>query len=135
MRPITTFRLALYLFLGLQPLLAQGVERGGDVPAPHLTGFLLDHEWDADGDGDGIKETHMKLYRDATGDTIFSASTMGVIWAWSLNTHGDDDSERASNFVIRDSNCDGSFDEVYSLDEKFTVPACLEQSVPKRAAP
>ena len=30
------------------------------------------------------------------------------------------------NFVIRDSDCDGSFDERYSLDEQFYVPDCLK---------
>ena len=125
MRPLP-FCLALGLFFGLAPGASQAVEIGGNFPVPHLTGFLFDHEWDADGDGDGIKETHMKLYRNGTGDSIFSATTMGVVWAWSLNTHGDDDALRSSNFVIRDSNCDGTFDEVYALDEEFHVPSCLE---------
>jgi hypothetical protein len=28
--------------------------------------------------------------------------------------------------VIRDSNCDGTFDERYGLDEQFHVPDCLK---------
>jgi hypothetical protein len=28
--------------------------------------------------------------------------------------------------VIRDSNCDGSFDEVYGLDDEFHVPDCVK---------
>ena len=47
------------------------------------------------------------------------------MWAWSLETKGDS-INGPKNYVIRDSDCDGVFDEVYGLDDKFTVPDCLK---------
>ncbi len=96
---------------------------------PDTQGFGLDHEWDADGNGDGVKETHFVLLRDAAGDTIFSASTNGRVWAWSLDKF-DDDRDPGANYVIRDSDCDGVFDEAYALDAQFHVPECVLAKAP-----
>jgi hypothetical protein len=41
---------------------------------------------DANGDEDGIKETHIKQYFNTSGDSIVSMATNGRVWAWSLNT-------------------------------------------------
>ena len=95
---------------------------------PKLDGFNMHAERDADGDEDGVKETHIKQYFNTTGDSIVSMSTKGKIWAWSLNTRGNESGER--NYVIRDSNCDGVFDEVFGLDDEFHVPACLKHLFP-----
>ncbi|UCE75597.1 MAG: hypothetical protein JSU62_06700 [Gammaproteobacteria bacterium] len=94
---------------------------------PDLSGFGLHNEYDDDGDGDGIKETHVRRYINGAGDTAFSMTTHGTLWAWSLDTKGDDDSDIHKNFVIRDSNCDKVFDERYSLDAQFHVPGCTAQ--------
>jgi hypothetical protein len=91
---------------------------------PDMEGFSLDSERDADGDGDGVNETHIMHYMNANGDSLFSMTTNGRTWAWSLDTRGSDTGP--SNYVIRDSDCDGSFDEVYGLDEEFHVPDCVE---------
>jgi hypothetical protein len=91
---------------------------------PDLAGFNLHGENDADGDGDKINETHIKHYLNGHGDSLVSMSTGGVVWAWSLDTR---DSELGTeNYVIRDSDCDGVFDEVYSLDDEFHVPDCVK---------
>ncbi|MCG6939485.1 MAG: hypothetical protein LJE83_15125 [Gammaproteobacteria bacterium] len=97
---------------------------------PKLDGFNLHDERDADGDNDGVKETHIKQYFDASGDSIVSMSTKGVVWAWSLDTRNS--SLGNSNYVIRDSNCDGEFDEVYGLDEEFRLPECLNAASNKK---
>jgi hypothetical protein len=94
---------------------------------PELEGYALHNEYDDDGDGDGVNETHVRRYINSTGDTAFSMNTGGEVWAWSLDTKGDDDSDIHKNYVVRDSNCDKVFDERYSLDAQFHVPACLEQ--------
>lgn len=91
---------------------------------PNMEGFNLHSERDADGDGDGVNETHIMQYMNLNGDSMFSMSTQGRIWAWSLDTR--DSSIGTSNYVIRDSDCDGTFDEVYGLDEEFHVPACVK---------
>ena len=91
---------------------------------PKMDGFNLHAERDADGDEDGVKETHIKQYFNARGDSIVSMTTKGKIWAWSLNTRDNESGEK--NYVIRDSNCDGMFNEVYSLDDEFHVPDCLK---------
>ena len=91
---------------------------------PDLEGFNLHRENDADGDGDNIDETHIKHYLNSNGDSLVSMSSKGMVWAWSLNTNNNDSAVR--NYVIRDSNCDGIFDEVYNLDEDFHVPECVK---------
>jgi hypothetical protein len=91
---------------------------------PDLTGFRQNSERTADGDADGVDETMIVQYLNANGDSIVSMSTKGRLWAWSLETRGNKSS--VHNYVIRDSDCDGTFDEVYSLDEQFHVPDCLK---------
>ena len=91
---------------------------------PELEGFNLHDERDADGDGDGKNETQIRHYLNANGDSLASFTSNERIWAWSLDTR---DSEIGSeNYVIRDSNCDGTFDEVYGLDDEFHVPDCVK---------
>lgn len=91
---------------------------------PSLEGFTLHVERDADGDGDGVKETHIKQYLSQSGDSIVSMTTRDRLWAWSLDTR--DDELGVHNYVIRDSNCDDVFDEVYGLDDEYHVPDCLK---------
>ena len=93
---------------------------------PDLTEYTLHNESDDDGDGDGVNETHVKRYINSKGDTVFSMTTAGKLWAWSLDTKGGEDADIRSNYVIRDSNCDGVFDERYPLDAEFHVPRCLQ---------
>jgi hypothetical protein len=91
---------------------------------PALEGFNLHDERDADGDGDGKNETRLGQYLNADGDSIVSFTINEQVWAWSLDTR---DSEIGSeNYVIRDSDCDGVFDEVYGLDDEFHVPDCVK---------
>lgn len=91
---------------------------------PDLEGFTLHGENDADGDGDNIDETHIRHYLNSNGDSLVSMSINGVVWAWSLDTRDND--SPVHNYVIRDSDCDGVFDEVYSLDDEFHIPDCME---------
>ena len=95
---------------------------------PDLTGFAAHDEYDADGDGDGVNETHVKRYVNEAGDTAFSMTTGERVWAWSLDTKADDGSNVRENYVVRDSNCDKVFDERYSLNAEFHVPACLAKT-------
>jgi hypothetical protein len=92
---------------------------------PSLDDFILHAEREGDGDDDGVNETHITQYVNQNGDSLVSfSSNKGMVWAWSLNTR---DSEIGSeNYVIRDSDCDGVFDEVYGLDEEFHVPECVK---------
>jgi len=106
---------------------ATGHMQKGMYFPPELPDYELHNEYDDDGDGDGIKETHVRRYINSAGDSAFSMTTHGTLWAWSLDTKGDDDSDIHKNFVIRDSNCDKVFDERYSLDAQFHVPACTAQ--------
>lgn len=91
---------------------------------PDLEGFNLHAERDGDGDGDGVKETHIRQYFNDTGDSVVSMTTKGRLWAWNLDVRNNDSATR--NYVIRDSDCDGVFDEVYGLDDEFHVPDCLK---------
>ena len=91
---------------------------------PELEGFNLHDERDADGDGDGKNETRIGQYLNANGDSLVSFTSNGRVWAWSLDTRDSDIGPE--NYVIRDSDCDGTFDEVYGLDDEFLVPDCVK---------
>jgi len=91
-----------------------------------MTAFLLISEEDGDGDGDGVKETHIRRYRNLDGDSIFSLTTKGRLWAWSLESVGSPAISGSRDYVIRDSDCDGIFDQRYALNEEFHVPDCLK---------
>jgi hypothetical protein len=122
-KPSLQFLLGLSLLVtGLMlPLAPAGA---GQYTAPDLDGFNLHDERDADGDDDGVNETHIKHYLNQSGDSIVSMSIGDRVWAWSLDTH--DNESGVHNYVIRDSDCDAVFDEVYSLDDEFHVPDCLK---------
>jgi len=124
LRP-TVVSLALGLGLALGIAHVHAMEKGTFKP-PDLSTFVLVNSDDEDGDGDGVKETHVVHYNNRAGDKLFSMTTNGRLWAWSLKTPGDAAPNSAWNYVIRDSNCDGVFDEKYGLDEEFHVPDCLK---------
>jgi hypothetical protein len=105
-------------------VLSSGQAMAKNFDPPKLDGFNLHAERDTDGDKDGVNETHIKQYFNTSGDSIVSMTTKGRIWAWSLNTRAKKTGN--SNYVIRDSNCDGQFSEIYGLDEEFHVPDCLK---------
>ena len=115
---------ALSLMVTGLMLLQTGIASAGQYAAPDLDGFKLHDERDADGDGDGVNETHIRHYLNQSGDSIVSMTIRDRLWAWSLDTHDNDSG--VHNYVIRDSNCDGVFDEVYGLDDEFHVPDCLK---------
>lgn len=116
------------LALGLAGMGAQvHAMETGVYQAPDISKFLLVGEEDGDGDGDGAKETRILRYRNVAGDGVFSMTTKDRLWAWSLESHsGAGGTDPKRNYVIRDSDCDGGFDERYSLDEEFHVPDCLK---------
>ena len=116
---------ALACSVFLSPAPAAAMDTGTYQP-PDLNRFLLINGDDADGDGDGVAETHVLHYQDVSGDKVFSMTTGDRLWAWSLKTPGQESNESGWNYVIRDSDCDGVFDEKYSLDEEFHVPDCAK---------
>ena len=117
-QPITAIVLACFLTLSSGQAVATNFE------PPKLDGFNLHAERDADGDKDGVNETHIRQYFNTLGDSIVSMTTKGRIWAWSLNTRGNKSDVR--NYVIRDGNCDGQFSEIYGLNDEFHVPDCVK---------
>jgi len=114
--------LTLTLIVSMTGLLQ--VARAGQFTPPDLEGFNQHDERAADGDGDGKNETQIKQYLNTDGDSIVSFTSNGQLWAWSLDTRNDESGPR--NYVIRDSDCDGVFDEVYGLDDEFHVPDCVK---------
>jgi hypothetical protein len=112
----------LLAVLGGVLVILAGYQSG--FPAPDLKGYTQTHEEDGDGDGDGVNETHIRHYSNAAGDKVFSMTTRGSIWAWSLQGEAAADGAQ-TNYVILDTDCDGRFDKRLSLDEEFHVPECL----------
>jgi hypothetical protein len=110
--------------MGCVLALSTGHANASQFDPPKLDGFNLHAEREGDGDGDGVNETHIKQYFNTKGDSVVSMTTRGRVWAWSLDTRDNDSGVR--NYVIRDSNCDGVFNEVYGLDEEFHVPDCVK---------
>ncbi|MBM4271802.1 MAG: hypothetical protein FJ139_06590 [Deltaproteobacteria bacterium] len=100
----------------------------GVFPPPSLEGYTKSNEWDHDVDKDGIKESHIIKYTNSAGDTILKTSTRGTDWLWLKKTqdYNSNQPDITKGYVIRDSNCDGKFDEKYSLSESFDLPACLK---------
>lgn len=116
---ITLVLLAIAGFAAAPPASAESFD------PPSTDGFILHDERDADGDGDGVNETHIVHYLNENGDSLVSMAIREQVWAWSLDTR--DNESGVTNYVIRDSDCDGRFDEVYSLDDEFHVPDCMKQ--------
>ena len=100
------------------------VAQAGQFTPPDLEGSNQHDERDADADDDGKNETTIRQYLNANGDSLVSFTSNGRVWAWSLDTR--DDEAGTKNYVIRDSVCDGVFDEVYGLDDEFHVPDCVK---------
>ena len=73
-----------------------------------------------------MEESQVQRYRNLSGDRIFSLTTNEQLWAWSLDSKGGDDADISRNYVIRDSDCDGVFDQRYGLDEEFLLPDCVK---------
>lgn len=113
------------IVLAIVVTLLPGLAVANSFDPPKLDGFNLHAERDADGDGDGVNETHIRQYFNTSGDSIVSMTTTEKIWAWSMSTRNSKTGDK--NYVIRDSDCDGVYDEVYGLDEEFHVPDCLKK--------
>ena len=123
----TSLTLSLFLLVGILDFGgAMGTANATQFSPPNLDGYSLTNEHDADGDGDGVKETHVQQYYNTAGDSIYSMTTNGHVWAWSLETK-DQTTSGPHNYVIRDSDCDGVFDEVYGLDDKYYLPDCVKK--------
>jgi len=115
---------SLFIFCcGVQQLSAA---ESGSFAAPDMEGFVKIQEYHADGDENGVKETLVRRFKNLSGDRMFTMTTKENLWSSSLDTAGDDDSQVEKNYVLRDSDCDGSFDERYTLDEQFRLPECLK---------
>jgi len=124
-RPPLPASLMIAVFIGLAVMLlkTQSVIAGNFEP-PSLEGFNMHAERDGDGDGDGSNETRIRQYLNQKGDSLVSMTSKGRVWAWSLNTRNNESGVK--NYVIRDSDCDGVFDEVYGLNDEFHVPECVK---------
>lgn len=120
---IATITLALILALANTSLLA--AETGVFQP-PSLDGYTKDREFDVDVNEDGINETHVVKYVNTAQDIIYKYTTNGKTWAWGAGVNSGDKSDITKNYAVRDSNCDGKFDEKYTRTEEFYLPSCLK---------
>jgi hypothetical protein len=98
----------------------------GEFRGPGMEGFVKIQEYYGDGDEDGVNETKIRRFKNLNGDRMFTMTSKNQLWAWSVDAVNDDDSAIERNYVLRDSDCDGRFDERYRLDEGFNLPDCLK---------
>jgi len=103
------------------------MEKGLFQP-PSLEGYTLSEEkmLDKDKIKDGVKETKLEIYVNAAGQKIGKYSTNGKTWEWAIKSV-QDVNDNTHNYAIRDSNCDGQFDERYAFTgEEVYLPDCLK---------
>jgi hypothetical protein len=98
----------------------------GEYPAPALDQFQPAGESEDDVDGDGVNETLIRRYINEAGESIFSLTTGDRLWAWSIAIPVGGQLDPTKSYLIRDSKCDGVFDEKYATDEDVQIPACLK---------
>lgn len=100
----------------------------GVFQPPNLENYAQEQEWGKDGDDDGLQETHFVRFMNPRGDKVVRMTTKGAVWAWIIKSHAYplDSQDLGKNYVLRDSNCDGKYDERYSIDEHFELPECLK---------
>ena len=122
-RRIFSIPALLALTLTLQPVAAA---EKGEYPAPALDKFQPAGESEADVNGDGANESLIRRYISEAGIVIFSLSTGEQLWAWSMAATEGDALDPSKSYVIRDSNCDGVFDEKYGPQEDFEIPSCVK---------
>ena len=122
-RRIVSMLVAAVLIALLQPTYA--VEKGS-YPPPALEQFQPPSESQGDVDGDGVNETLIRRYANQAGDSVFSLTTKDRVWAWGIAMAPAAGADPVQPYVIRDSNCDGIFNEKYGMEEDFKIPACLK---------
>lgn len=98
----------------------------GVFEPPSLDGYSLVEEklLDKDEVKDGTKETRLEKYQSRSGEKIGKYVTGGKNWAWAVAPNRKDVCHYPDNYVIRDSDGDGVFDEQYRFcGEEFWLPA------------
>jgi hypothetical protein len=96
---------------------------------PDLNDYQLSKEWDDN--SVWIKDTHVMKYTNRKGDKIYRYSTNKHVWGWTvvLSNAKETGHDLTKNYKIRDSKCNGKFDEKYSLEEAWPgSPACARWS-------
>ena len=106
---------------------AHAYEEGVYQP-PSLEGYHFDKakKFDKDWPEDGIKETLVERFLNSKGQGILKYTTKGKTWAWGIMGNPSDRNDTTNNFLIRDSDGDGSYDEKYLGNEGFSLPDYLK---------
>lgn len=100
----------------------------GKYLPPSLDGFTFVQKWDDDWNENGTLDSLIKQFKNFRRDivTVFYKRNTNTIWAWSLDTYGDKDSELNANYAIVDTNGDGKFNKRYNLGEDVKAPMWVE---------
>jgi len=100
---------------------------------PSLEGYVLDNAAYLDKDKiiDGIHETLGEVFKNSEGKVIVRLSTDRKTWAWGIFGNPSDRTDIINNYVIRDSNGDGIFDEKYPANEQFFLPDWVKGKMKK----
>ncbi len=95
--------------------------------APSQEGFELrgTHMMDASPAIEG-PETAVEIFLNPPGDTIYRISLHGVTWGYGWLPGG----EATEGHILRDSDCDGDFDEKWSPTAPFSAPECAVTANP-----
>jgi len=121
---------ALLVSIALQ---SHAMEKGIFQP-PSLEDYEYERAWQMDINKDGVKETHVTMYKNSDGGKILKITSLnGTVWAWAVRSSywPKDKEDLTKNYTLRDSNCDGVFDEKLKNDEAYKVPDCLRDRMKK----
>jgi len=120
------FFFIIFLLASIAPLSA--MEKGVFKP-PSLEGYTLvqTKQLDKDKVKDGIKETTLEIYGNAIGQYIGKYTCNGIIWEWGVKANNNND-DTINNYILRDSDGDGIFDERYGGNETTYVPDWVKKA-------
>lgn len=121
----------LLIMLCILAPMPYAMEKGVFQP-PSLDGYTLDRTKYSDKDTiiDGIKETKIEVFKNSSGQIIAKYTTNNKTWAWAklMDPSDVNNIDTSINYVIRDSDGDGKFDEMYNRTEDFYLPNWVKEA-------
>ena len=100
----------------------------GNFKRPSLKGYSFDKVFYMDMNEDGTNDTKIEIYKNNNGDKVLKSYKKGTneIWSWGLDSTNDNNSNIQKNYIVVDTDGDGSFDTKYKLEEEIPLPSWVK---------